>query len=78
MTPRQAGLAERKMNNMNATANTLTKAQIVWASQHDWFNKDNGNGTVTVKEEFFEGMQLVEVGFRIFGNFQALRDWAGY
>lgn len=53
----------------------LTREQIAWAKQHDWFVADNGDGTITVADRYSDGFEVIMpwlLGFR------ALRDWAGY
>lgn len=54
----------------------MTRNQIRWAAQHDWFIKDNGDGSVTVLELQALGGRVFTVG--IISNFKELRDWAGY
>lgn len=53
---------------------TLTTQQILWASQHDWFIKDNGNGTIVVadRDDLSDRLQTWV------GTFRQLREWAGY
>lgn len=54
----------------------LTATQIKWASTHDWYRGDNGDGTITVREEFrshFPGGKFVWAW-----SFAELRAWAGY
>lgn len=56
----------------------LTAKQISWAAQHDWFVKDNGDGTITVLDRWHDihGDHDDLVIWRT--SFSALRDWAGY
>lgn len=50
----------------------MTRLQIKWASQHDWFVfADYDNGTVCVLNE--NGTRFVWTQ-----SFAALRTWAGY
>ncbi len=58
----------------------LSIQQIKWAASHDWFVRDNGNGTVTVRDEYFRaGDKSVSVDFLVWcKSFSALRAWAGY
>jgi hypothetical protein len=49
----------------------LTKDQIRWASEHDWFAADNGDGTINVKWD--DGTIA-----RWNSTFRDLRFWAGY
>jgi len=51
----------------------MTKRQIAWASQHDWFRFDR-DGSVFVRD-YDENDQLIIVEFT---DYQALRAWAGY
>ena len=56
----------------------MSKQQIKWASQHDWFHADNGDGTITIVDRYTFNGVLHEV-FEIWDSgFKALRDWAGY
>lgn len=49
----------------------MTKQQIRWAEQHNWFLESN-NGEVIVRDE-------AEVfGVTSFTNFNKLKQWAGY
>ena len=50
----------------------MTKSQIKWASEHDWFIKDNFDGSILVRGEY-EG----DDNFNI-SDFNELRDYAGY
>lgn len=57
----------------------LTQRQVDWARSHDWFIACNGDFTVTVLERWVN----VKTGEKgedrlVFGDFKALRDWAGY
>lgn len=49
----------------------LSKQTVVWAAQHDWFVKDNEDGSITCIE--LENGNLVK-----FSNRNELRLWAGY
>jgi len=55
----------------------MTNRQIEWASTHDWFHSTNGKGTVLVYERVTVRGVLHE-SMRVFSDFHALRDWAGY
>jgi hypothetical protein len=37
---------------------TLTTSQITWASEHDWFVRDNGDGTITVADRYSDGPKV--------------------
>lgn len=50
----------------------MTSQQIKWAASHDWFVMDNGNGTITVRDDL-GGPLLTWTG-----SFSELRAWAGY
>lgn len=52
----------------------MTSEQIWWASLHDWFIRDNKDGSIDVLESWSDGREIV----RSFGDFPALRTWAGY
>ena len=59
----------------------FTSAQILWASQHDWFVTGN-QAEIVGRNEIWNGKHgvncAVEISNQAFTNFQALRDWAGY
>lgn len=50
----------------------MTKAQIRWASEHDWFQLAAENG-VFVKD--YDGDKEISV---FFSDFAELKAWAGY
>lgn len=52
----------------------LTAAEVKWAASHDWFVRDNGNGTIVVadRDNLSDRLQTWV------GSFRALREWAGY
>lgn len=59
----------------------LTNGQIAWARQHDWFIRDNGDGSITVRDVYClddtpRGVWLERP--LIFTSFRLLRAWAGY
>ncbi len=56
----------------------LTERQIKWAASHDWFVKDNGDGTIIVRDKYmFSGFLFTdEITWN--KSFSELRDWAGY
>lgn len=61
----------------------LTSNEIRFASHHDWFIEDNGNGSVTVLDTWTETDKktgLVSGGSQrlVFDNFNKLYVWAGY
>jgi hypothetical protein len=58
----------------------LTANQIRWASQHDWFIRDNGDGTVTVARRWYRASDGKggETLLRWSRPFSMLRAWAGY
>lgn len=56
----------------------LTTSQIKWASQHDWFLRDNGDGTIEVRDGFTVAGLYAEHITRWAWSFRALREWAGY
>lgn len=65
----------------------MTKEQMAWASQHDWFIADLGNGRALVIEHWVQAGAdpggIVSMGtcgadWLTFDNAQALRSWAGY
>lgn len=59
----------------------LTLSQIRWAARHDWFLRANGGGSITVQDWLDDGRPgspLLPVPLHFTGDFQALRDWAGY
>lgn len=65
----------------------MTNNQIKWASLHDWFQADLGNGRVLVAEDWTqagvdpEGVVAIETQcreWRTSESFGELRAWAGY
>ena len=56
----------------------LTHKQIAWAAAHDWFVRDNGDGTITVHDWYTIGDALFEERVTWRGSFSELRAWAGY
>lgn len=57
----------------------LNPSQIKWAASHDWFIRDNGDGTIVVQECFtINGVPHAGVTVRWTDTFRALREWAGY
>lgn len=57
----------------------LTPRQIRWASQHDWFIRDNLDGTINVHEHYRDAngdwLTRTLTWVSTFGN---LKTWAGY
>lgn len=59
----------------------LTVSQIKWASQHNWFVRDNGDGTIEVRDIVLGvagGSHVLDTIITWSGNFRSLREWAGY
>ncbi|WP_407976111.1 hypothetical protein ACJKIH_03035 [Brucella pseudogrignonensis] len=57
----------------------MNAEQIAWAAQHDWFVRDNGNGTIVVRDEYTDKTGKVCFNAGTWdGTFAALRTWAGY
>lgn len=55
----------------------MSRQQIEWARQHDWFERATDNGHVVVCEILTrDGMTWYS--YRTFKSFSALRAWAGY
>lgn len=59
----------------------LTEQQVKWASQHDWFVREQvWNEQLSVVVE--ATLHNAELGYyteqQEFADFQELRDWAGY
>ena len=54
--------------------NAMTKRQIEWARQHDWFTWVREDGAVLVRDYTEDGAQT----FRAFTDYRELRAWAGY
>lgn len=51
----------------------MTKTQIDWAAQHDWFEAaDDTTGTVWVRGDVGEPRMIQ------FTDYRALKAWAGY
>ncbi|WP_266031244.1 hypothetical protein [Brucella intermedia] len=56
----------------------LTFKHISWAKLHDWFVKDNGDGSVMVEDRFTVGGGPLQVQYIKFNDFSSLLNWAGY
>lgn len=56
----------------------LTQNQIRWASQHDWFVADLGDGQIQVRDGWTLDGELFEQVLSWTGTFTELRAWAGY
>lgn len=59
----------------------MTKKQIAWASRHDWFIRDNGDGSVTVLDNYTDALganHSERLRWSDGVGFAALRAWAGY
>lgn len=55
----------------------MTKEQVAWAKQHDWFissryDSKTDSYIVTVQDDFMAGWEIE------FCNFNDLKTWAGY
>lgn len=55
----------------------LTKQQIAWAKQHDWYYSDHLY-SVRVLERNVTESGIVYEEFKTFHDFKELRNWAGY
>lgn len=65
--------------HVNSELKNLTPRMVIWASQHDWFVRDNNNGTVTVRDVMYNPTTKdTTETLEVLGDIQALRDWAGY
>ena len=53
----------------------LTAAQIRWAAAHDWFIRDNGDGSIRVADRYSDGTCFIIDWYLSFAD---LRTWAGY
>lgn len=53
----------------------LTHNQIAWASTHDWFIADKGNGIITIADRYSDGTCIIMDWHLPFAD---LRMWAGY
>lgn len=52
----------------------LSKAEIEWASQHDWFIRSSDQGYVIVRDWTKDGKEVPAM----FQDFNKLKAWAGY
>lgn len=52
----------------------MTRRQIAWAREHDWFLTLREDGAVLVRDYTPEGAQT----FVAFTDYRELRVWAGY
>lgn len=59
----------------------MTKQEIKWASQHDWFSHSNGD-VVYVIEHVADVTKPGELNWvettKAFNDLEKLRNWAGY
>ena len=56
----------------------MTRRQIEWASQHDWFINSNATeGSVQVKQDYYKDGALVRE-LIWFDDVNKLKVWAGY
>lgn len=55
----------------------MTRQQIAWASQHDWFIADNTDGTIDVADICTHNGKVIKA-IACFSNFSELKAWAGY
>lgn len=55
----------------------MTRQQIEWAGQHDWFLKESFTG-ILVKSTDITSNGEYETTIREFKDFNRLKDWAGY
>jgi hypothetical protein len=56
----------------------MTEQQIKWAASHDWYiGRADTAGTVLVNERYTMAGKLYEE-IKVFADFRALKDWAGY
>lgn len=61
----------------------LSKQQIKWASQHDWFVSQQvdpqGNGSVVVEDVMYNWIKDTSiVTNKTFSDIEELKAWAGY
>lgn len=55
----------------------MTTEQIKWAVKHDWFISEIEPGVVLVRDEWTSDGEL-HSSVAHFGDYQRLREWAGY
>lgn len=56
----------------------MTQQQINFASHHDWFLENNGDGSILVMDYATNEDGLLVQHPRQFNDFQQLLIWAGY
>ena len=56
----------------------MTKQQINFAAQHDWFLSDNGGGSILVMDYAHNEDGLIVMQPKTFTDFDLLLQWAGY
>lgn len=56
----------------------LTRQQVIWAAQHDWFVADNRDGSVDVIERATLDGEPPPAKVETFRDIRELRAWAGY
>lgn len=63
--------------NLGQGAKAMTTEQIKWAVKHDWFISEIEPGVVLVRDEWTSDGEL-HSSVAHFGDYQRLREWAGY
>lgn len=56
----------------------MTKAQIKWASEHDWFDGSMGGSVYVIEYIYNQRTETAKEVLKTFDDFKLLREWAGY
>lgn len=57
----------------------LTRSQVRWASRHDWFIHDCGDGRIRVWDRSVDARGVYAAVSVVWADsYAALRSWAGY
>jgi hypothetical protein len=56
----------------------LTPRQVQWAARHCWFVRDNGDGTITIRDAGWRNGVFIDIEMIWEHNFDDLHSWAGY
>lgn len=57
----------------------MTKQQIQWAMQHDWYSHSNGDVVYVIERVVHTDRHGVKTNaVKPFNDYQELRAWAGY
>lgn len=56
----------------------MSKQEIEWAKQHDWFIKEINAGVIVKDSYMIAGTSMMRDVISRFNDFEELKLWAGY